>query len=326
MKNTLLKRVGIIVTVIFMMIALAVPALAGDEYKGKDEKTTNAEKTSSREEPYFYGWDEEEMRYIPYENPNYPKENTTMNLPKRKSASTELGITLSRKSYNVYTAPSTSSTKVGTIGSTKSREIVKVNSETTADGEKWYYITYKTSSRDKMGYIQAKYIDIPSRKYSYSKPVTGGVWTQDYGYKGHEGIDIAGSQTVYAFTSGTVNYKYAKFQHPDDDKWYLISYGNYAQQNPSIGKTTYAHLSSFANGVSASDMPSKQLSTGSDIVQKNLSRYEVVNAGNVSISAGQKIGKTGSTGNSTSTHLHFEISGKDPFKYVLFPDYGYVSQ
>jgi len=24
------------------------------------------------EGPYFYGWDEEEMRYIPYENPNYP--------------------------------------------------------------------------------------------------------------------------------------------------------------------------------------------------------------------------------------------------------------
>lgn len=120
-----------------------------------------------------------------------------MNKPSSKSRSYgtlsdfELGITLERKSYNVYTTPG-GTTTVGTIGSSKSREIVRVYSEAIVNGEKWYYITYKTSTSTKSGYIRAAFIDIPSRIYNYSKVLTSGTWTCDYGYNDHAGVDIAG--------------------------------------------------------------------------------------------------------------------------------------
>ncbi len=309
-----------------LCILSPVQVFAGTIYEADNDIQSVLEQ-SKMEEPYFYAWDEEAMEYIPYENPNYPKENQSFNTNKQsRSNDYELGITLARTSYNVYTSTSTSSTKVGSIGSAKSREIVRVLSETTVNGVKWYQITYKTSSGTKTGYIQASNINIPSRTYNYSKPMTAGTWTQDYGYNNHAGVDIGGgSQNVYAFTGGTVTYKYAKFKNPDDNNWYLISYGNYAQQSPSIGKTTYAHLSSLANGYSASSLPSLAISSSNSLVQNNPSNYQVVIVGSVSVSAGAKIGVSGSTGNSTGTHLHFEISGKDPFDYVLFPDYGYVS-
>lgn len=321
-----LKTNRVVAFLLAISICMPGQVFAGTVYT-EDNYIQPEIEQSAVENEYFYAWDEEAMEYIPYENPNFPKENKSLNTYKlSRSGDYELGITLSRTSYNVYTTASTSSTKVGSIGSSKSREIVRVLSETTVNGVKWYQITYKTSSGTKTGYIQASYINIPSRTYDYSMPIKAGTWTQDYGYNNHAGVDIGGgSQNVYAFTDGTITYKYAKFKNPDDNTWYLISYGNYAQQTPSIGKTTYAHLSSFANGYTASSLPSLAISSSSSLVQNNLSNYEVVTLGSVSVSAGTKIGVSGSTGNSTGTHLHFEISGKDPFAYVLFPDYGYVS-
>lgn len=329
MKNIVKKALDCLATLL-LLILLTTPVFAGTD--GGSSK--QVKKTFSNEPKYIYMFSEAEGKYIPYENPNYPRANISMNQPKKSlqinqgmaTGSPELGITMSRQSYNVFTTTSTSSTIVGTIGSTKSREIVRVNSETTVGSGKWYNITYKTSTGTKTGYIKAVDIDIPSRIYSYSKVMTSGTWTQDYGYNSHTGVDIGGgSQSVYAFTSGTAYYRYDKFQHPDDNNYYLISYGNYVQQSPSLGTTTYAHLGSFANGFSASTLPSKQISKSHDIYKNNTSRYTLVNVGNVNVSAGALLGSSGSTGNSDGTHLHFEISGKDPFKYILFPDYGYVN-
>lgn len=180
-KVSCLKFEKIIAFGLALCILLPTQAVAGTVYEIEGDNQFLLEHSKS-EEPYFYAWDEEAMEYIQYENPNYPKENLNLMTNKlSKSGDYELGITLARTSYNVYTSTSTTSTKVGSIGSAKSREIVRVLSETTVSGVKWYQITYKTSSGTKTGYIQASNINIPSRKYTYSKPITAGTWTQDYG-------------------------------------------------------------------------------------------------------------------------------------------------
>lgn len=314
-----------LLVLILIIIVTSTPTLAGTDGGFVNEN----DQLPSGEPPYIMMFSELEGKYIPYENPNYPRINESMNKPSSKSRSYgtlsdfELGITLERKSYNVYTTPG-GTTTVGTIGSSKSREIVRVYSEIIVNGEKWYYITYKTSTSTKSGYIKAAFIDIPSRIYNYSKVLTSGTWSCDHGYGGHAGVDIAGdSLSVYSFTSAESKFYYDKYKHPDDDKDYLISYGNYVQQSTSLGTAVYAHLSSF-NGFTASSLPSKRISQNDEDFDK--SRYTKVFVGSKdNVSAGELLGETGSTGNSSKPHLHFEISGKDPFKYVLFPDYGYVA-
>lgn len=99
----------------------------------------------------------------------------------------------------------------------------------------------------------------------------------------HNGVDIGGvgySSSIYAAKAGTVIVSQ-----------YSSSYGNYVVVSHGSGNTTlYAHMSSRKVSVN-------------DVVKQ-----------------GQVIGITGSTGNSTGPHLHFEITENgvrvDPLKYL----------
>lgn len=85
----------------------------------------------------------------------------------------------------------------------------------------------------------------------------------------HKGIDLAGNYgtPIYATAMGTVM--------PSDNGW---GYGNQIMINHGFGyKTRYAHLSKI-----------------------------LVSPGQV-VKRGEKIGEMGSTGNSTGTHLHYEV-------------------
>ena len=107
------------------------------------------------------------------------------------------------------------------------------------------------------------------------------------GSTNHKGVDIGGvgyTSQIYAAKAGTVIVSQ-----------YSSSYGNYVVVSHGSGNTTlYAHMSS------------RKVSVG-----------QYVNQGDV-------LGITGSTGNSTGPHLHFEITENgtriNPLKYLT----GYV--
>lgn len=125
------------------------------------------------------------------------------------------------------------------------------------------------------------------------RPASGGYVSSRYGFRSgfmHRGIDIAdrsnggnGAISILAAKSGTVT-----------TAGYHYSYGNYVVINHGSGLSTlYAHM------------------------QGNLG----VSSGQ-SVSAGQRIGTMGSTGDSTGHHLHFEIlengNRVNPEKYMSF--------
>lgn len=116
-------------------------------------------------------------------------------------------------------------------------------------------------------------------------PTIGGyVSCKIWGYKGHTGLDIAGcgkGSNIYASAAGTV----VKV------KWGNTGYGNYIIIDHGNGiQTLYAHNSNLY-----------------------VKQGQYVNQGDI-------IAAMGSTGNSTGTHLHFEIriNGQyvDPLKYI----------
>lgn len=116
-------------------------------------------------------------------------------------------------------------------------------------------------------------------------PTIGGyVSCKIWGYKGHTGLDIAGcgyGSNIYASAAGTV----VKV------KWGNTGYGYHVIINHGDGiQTLYAHMSNIY-----------------------VKPGQYVNQGDI-------IGAMGSTGNSTGTHLHFEIriNGQyaDPLKYI----------
>lgn len=112
----------------------------------------------------------------------------------------------------------------------------------------------------------------------YSRPLQGGVITQ--GLHGWNGVDIGAptGTSVFAAAGGTV------IVARGGGAW-NGGYGNYIViSHPNGTQTLYAHLSSVR-----------------------------VSAG-ASVSAGDLIGKVGSTGQSTGSHLHFEVRGAvNPF-------------
>jgi murein DD-endopeptidase MepM/ murein hydrolase activator NlpD len=119
---------------------------------------------------------------------------------------------------------------------------------------------------------------VPARGIFYC--AYGGPCANGYGYPGHTGVDISNRSggNIYASASGTVS----------SVGWYSF-YGYHVaiihNINGTTYKTLYAHLSSF------------NVSIGQTVSQ------------------GQVIGSMGSTGNSTGTHLHFEIRNANDATY-----------
>ena len=114
--------------------------------------------------------------------------------------------------------------------------------------------------------------------------------TQEYSAE-HKAIDIAASSgsPVYAAENGTVSY--VQIWDGSYDTTGMMSYGHMIQiEHPDGNTTLYAHLSEI-----------------------NVQQDEKV-------VRGQRIGRVGSTGNSTGPHLHFEVitsEGKvDPADYL----------
>ena len=114
--------------------------------------------------------------------------------------------------------------------------------------------------------------------------------TQEYSAE-HKAIDIAASSgsPVYAAENGTVSY--VQIWDGSYDTTGMMSYGHMVEVRHADGNTTlYAHLSEI------------NVQQGEKVVR------------------GQRIGRVGSTGNSTGPHLHFEVitaEGKaDPADYL----------
>ena len=125
-----------------------------------------------------------------------------------------------------------------------------------------------------------------------TKPLATGVLTSGHGYRinptgqreprRHKGVDYAApvGTPVFAAGNGIVD---VRFRSP--------SYGNYVRILHSDGfSTAYAHLKSFASGLSEGER----------------------------VERGQVIGYGGSTGRSTGPHLHFELIYKGKFIDPLF--------
>ncbi len=111
----------------------------------------------------------------------------------------------------------------------------------------------------------------------YVRPVVGGVKSQ--GLHGHNGVDLvsAFAANILAAAAGEVIISRNSGYNGGYGSYVVIKHGNGTQ-------TLYAHLSATT------------VSVGDKVVQ------------------GQIIGKMGSTGKSTGTHLHFEVRGaKNPF-------------
>lgn len=111
----------------------------------------------------------------------------------------------------------------------------------------------------------------------YMRPIVGGRKSQ--GIHGHNGVDMASSygSNILASASGEVIVSRGSGYNGGYGLYIVIKHGNGTQ-------TLYAHMSSVL--VSAGDR----------------------------VSQGQVIGKMGSTGKSSGTHLHFEIRGaRNPF-------------
>lgn len=115
--------------------------------------------------------------------------------------------------------------------------------------------------------------------------------TQNYG-KNHVGVDIVGttggSSYIKAHSDGVV-YNVVDGKNNDRNSSGVNSYGNYIQLKHSDGYyTLYAHLKKGLK----------------------LKKGDVVKEGSV-------IGTMGNSGNSTGTHLHFEV--RNPNNYVIDP-------
>lgn len=149
----------------------------------------------------------------------------------------------------------------------------------------------RKANREKALAIAAKYPESEVPHTLMTKPVGEGTLTSGFGFrlnpagipipKGHKGVDYSAPEgtTIYAAEAGVIVKIYVS-----------KSFGKYIKIDHANGfSTAYAHMHSFADGMSE----------------------------NAVVSRGQKIGEVGSTGKSTGPHLHFELhhngTAIDPF-------------
>lgn len=159
---------------------------------------------------------------------------------------------------------------------------------------------WKVDYNGKTGYCHGDYIGfnkpVLPQNQSFAFPVNAAVTCGFGGYAGHYGTDfgVGMGTSVKASKSGTVTIAAAPCSHnygKGGNCGCSGGYGNYVKINHGDGtETLYAHLTSLS-----------------------------VSAGQ-SVSQGQEIGKSGSTGWSTGPHLHFEIringSAKNAMNYL----------
>ena len=124
--------------------------------------------------------------------------------------------------------------------------------------------------------------------------------TGDNGWYGYHDINrgVAQGTPVYAIADGTVTFKQAYRVYHGVQK--LTSYGNFIdfQSADKSYRAKYCHLNSFA-GV-------RQRISSASTVRAGGSQG-IHNLGSRTVRKGEIIGYIGTTGNSTGTHLHFEL-------------------
>lgn len=136
----------------------------------------------------------------------------------------------------------------------------------------------------------------------YVHPCPGASYISSYPGS-HTGYDFSGAigTPIYAVTSGTVSFQ----QSYDVSSRKLVSYGNWISQSTSDGKTViYAHLNGF-KGVNLSIPSSNSAGYPSSANSNTRTLY----LDQRTVQKGELIGYMGTTGNSTGSHLHFEIRG-----------------
>jgi hypothetical protein len=160
-------------------------------------------------------------------------------------------------------------------------------------------------------------------KDNYAPPIALNttVITSPYGMRNgsmHHGVDIGTTgglvtKPLYATANGLATYKrYIR------NNQYTVQYGNYVELPHDTGGTgsRYAHLSFFAFGFSASTLP------------KLIGNYSgtISTVGTKTVERGYFLGRSGDTGNSTGTHLHYEHltnfssnTRDNPASYVKLP-------
>lgn len=229
-------------------------------------------------------------------------------------------------SSGVFTARTAANGISTIVGSVKKKDIVRVNS---LSGNYANITFIDSNNTQKTGYILSYPIYTPNYNWVSPTGTTGNV-SQFYGDtksnpSGHSGVDIVdvGTTTsVVAVNDGTAIYKTQTCNH--NGTTYYVQYGRYVFLDTTAGsenkRTVYGHLSQL-NGCQTDNYPSEGFpgfGTG----------FTVNEIKTKSVLAGEELGKTGTSGQSSGCHLHFEVRDssstnalvrEDPFLYVVFP-------